>query len=359
MEQNLSSSRRSDEIDLRELACTLWRSKLLIIITTLLVTCIAAAYAFLSPPIYEARVRTLPPTAGDLASYNMGSQLTSNAIIGRPTAQFALSGIKPLTLKEAYDAFLQRLTSDAVRQTFFDEAYLPANGGSQSEANKEALWKQLNKRLKIDLPTKPNEFTAELTLEGENPATIAKWANYYVELAKSTTRHDLLEDLNSEVDQRKLGMAEQIEILREIAPNARKDHITRLESALAVAKEIGLEEPTSNSTLISIDSTIGKDKDDSVLYLRGSKALKSELSQLKNRSEDDAFIPELPSLLKNQALLNSINVKPERFSVARIDRAAVAPIAPIKPKKALILALGVILGGALGIFIALMRKAFH
>lgn len=361
MEQNLSPNRQSDEIDLRELACTLWKSKLLIIVTTLLVTCIAAAYAFLSTPIYETTVRTLPPTAADLTSYNMGSQLTSNSIIGKTAPQSANAGaaspgLKALTVKEAYDAFLQRLASDTVRQTFFDEVYLPAHGGAQTEEDKQTLLKQLNKELKIKLPTKSSESTAELTLEGESPATIAKWANNYVAMALNATRDDLLDDLAGEVALRKQGTAEQIDILRKVAPITRTDRITRVESALAVAKEIGLEEPAPNSTLISIGGS--KDGDDNTLYLRGSKALQSELNQLKSRVKNDAFITELPDLLKNQALLNSINVKPERFSVARIDRAAVAPAEPIKPKKALTLALGIILGGFLGIFIALIRKYF-
>lgn len=362
MEQNLSPSRQSDEIDLRELACTLWKSKLLIIVTTLIVTCFAAAYAFLSTPIYETTVRTLPPTAGDLTEYNMGSQLTSNSIIGtaaaRSTHAAASAGIKALTVKEAYDAFLQRLTSDTVRRTFFDETYLPAHDGEQTEASKQALWKRLNQELKIKLPTKPSELTAELTLSGESPSTIAKWANNYVNLALGATRAVLLDDLAGEVALRKQSTAKQIEILRKAAPLARQNRVTRLESAVKVAKEIGLNEPISNSTLISVDGAANKDNDDNVLYLRGSKALQSELNQLKSRVKDDAFITELPDLLKSQALLNSINVKPERFLVARVDSAALAPDTPIKPKKALILILGIILGGVLGVFLTLVRHTF-
>lgn len=364
MEQNLSPNRQSDEIDLRELACTLWKSKLQIIVTTLLITCIAAAYAFLSTPIYEATVRTLPPTAADLTSYNMGSQLTSNSIIGKIAPQSAnagstSSGLKALTVKEAYDAFLQRLNSDTVRQAFFNEVYLPAHDGALTESSKQTLWKQLNKELKIKVPAKAGESTAEVSWEGDNPATIAKWANNYVELALDATRHDLLDDLASEVALRKQGTAKQIDILRKTAPVERSGRITRIESALAVAKEIGLEEPVSNSTLISIGGSTSKNEDDNILYLRGSKALQSELNQLKSRVKDDAFIADLPDLLKNQALLNSVSLAPERFSVARIDRAAVPPEAPIKPKRALILALGIILGGVLSIFIALIRKYFN
>ncbi|MCY1547895.1 G-rich domain on putative tyrosine kinase [compost metagenome] len=46
---------------------------------------------------------------------------------------------------------------------------------------------------------------------------------------------------------------------------------------------------------------------------------------------------------------------PEKVAIFRQDGAVVTPDAPIKPKKALILALGVVLGGMLGLFIALIR----
>nr|WP_305777810.1 GNVR domain-containing protein [Pseudomonas sp. Hg5Tf] len=41
-----------------------------------------------------------------------------------------------------------------------------------------------------------------------------------------------------------------------------------------------------------------------------------------------------------------------------IDRLAVEPISPIKPKKSLIIALGLILGGVVGSLIVLLRYAF-
>ncbi|WP_449392825.1 Wzz/FepE/Etk N-terminal domain-containing protein [Eoetvoesiella caeni] len=184
MEQNLSPDHQLNEIDLCELASTLWSSKLLILLTTLLVTGLAAAYAVFSTPVYETVVRVLPPTPGNLASYNLSSQLTSNSILSRAAARShanaASAGISVLTVKEAYEAFLQRLTSDSVRQAFFEKIYLPAHGGPQAEISEQSLWKRLNQEIKIKLPTKPSKPAVEITVEGQNPDTIAKWANEYM-----------------------------------------------------------------------------------------------------------------------------------------------------------------------------------
>src|SRR5690606_31716961 len=131
----------------------------------------------------------------------------------------------------------------------------------------------------------------------------------------------------------------------------RQDRITRLENALAIANSIGLETPADGVPLVAINAqglsteSIGSG---SLLYLRGAKALQAELQQLKQRKTDDAYIPELPDLQKKQALLESINLNPDLISVATIDRAAIVPEEPVKPQKALIILLGLILGGMLG-----------
>ncbi|MEA1605398.1 GNVR domain-containing protein [Pseudomonas spirodelae] len=47
------------------------------------------------------------------------------------------------------------------------------------------------------------------------------------------------------------------------------------------------------------------------------------------------------------------SITPE--SLYRVEQASALPAQPIKPKKPLIVALGLVLGGMLGIFIALIR----
>src|SRR5690606_30450453 len=101
-------------IDLRELALSLWSSRILICVVTLLVTLLAAAYAFLSTPTYESSVQTLPPPASALANYNVGSQLQAGA------------NLPALTPGAAYQIFIRHLSSDSIRLKFFNEVYLPA-----------------------------------------------------------------------------------------------------------------------------------------------------------------------------------------------------------------------------------------
>jgi len=345
-----------DEIDLRQLAQILWASKILIIAVTLVTIGVAAAYAFLSKPIYEATVQTLPPTASGLVSYNIASQLTGDAIRG--TVTDTAPGIEPLTPSGTYKVFLRYLNSSTIRQEFFEKYYLPAQEERETEGDKQQAWKRLDSELTITLPQKADEYEASLSLEGGNPQTIAQWANTYVDLAIQAARKDLLNGLTGEVEIRRQSIANQITALRQVAATIRKDRIKRLADALAIAEAIGLEAPPVGSPLIAIGSTsLNTENIDngSLLYLRGTKALRSELQQLKARKTDDAYIPELPDLLKKQNLIQSINLNPKLLSVAAIDRRAVAPEDPVKPQKTLILLLGLVLGGMIGLLTASIR----
>jgi len=347
----------ANEIDLHELLQTLWQSKVLIVAITLVVTCIAGAYAIFSMPVYRTTVQTLPPTASNLASYNIASQLTGNAIRG--TVSDPAPRIEPLTPQDAYKVFLRYLNSNTIRQGFFDNYYLPAQDDNYTEAEKQRAWKQLDDELTIRLPKRPDEYEASLSLEGYNSLTIAKWANAYVELAVQAASKDILSGLAGEVNIRKLSLEDQINTLRKVAEKIQQDRIVRLREALAIAESINLETPHDGAPFIALNSdslTTENINSGSLLYLRGVRALRSELQQLEGREATDAYIAELPDLLKKQALLSSINLNPELISVATIDRAAVVPEEPIKPQKALITILGFFLGLTLGVFFVLIRK---
>ncbi|WP_460873864.1 LPS O-antigen chain length determinant protein WzzB [Paralcaligenes ginsengisoli] len=349
---------QQDEVDLFDLIQALWSAKLLIFIVTLLVTCVAAAYAFLSTPVYQADVQALPPTANDLSSYNIGSQLTGAPISGittglviNGTTQVAVpNSIRELSPKEAYSTFLQHLASQTVRQQFFEQLYLPAHHAQQTSVSKERLWKQLNKDLKVITPQKPTDIEAKISIDGTNPKTLAEWANAYVAIAANAAKKELMADLAGEIHVRQKSITEQIAAVRKIALIVRQNRIQHLNDAIEVAESVGL---LQNSAPVGphVNPFLANQT-----YLLGAKALRAELNILSQRKSDDPYIPELPDLLKKQALLNSVDLNPDHLSVATIDRAATAPEEPIKPKKALTLILGVILGGILGVFIALVRR---
>ena len=80
---------------------------------------------------------------------------------------------------------------------------------------------------------------------------------------------------------------------------------------------------------------------------------------LPERENEDAFIPGVRELEARLAALKGIVIEDEQVKVARISSAAQPPHQPIKPKRMLIVAVGIVLGGMLGVFAALIRVAIR
>lgn len=345
--------RANDEIDLRDLILTLWESRLLISIITVVVVIGAAAYAFLTTPVYETQAQTLPPPASGLESYNSAHQMTGPAAHGVSPDIPVTDAIPPLTPNEAYQHFLRHASSISLRQQFFQDHYLPYMADSPNESQQARLWRQFNNQLTITLPRRPEDNNLmRLSLQGDDSQQIADWLNTYLEMAIRETRAELAANLTSAVQQRRNSLQDQASTLRASKRREREHEIARLQEALVLAESIGLEQPPESGNLIT--SYSGE-----TTYMRGARALRSELEILQSRESDDPFIPELPVIFKRLELLDNIDLAPEHIAVATIDEAARVPQEPVKPRKALILALGVVLGGMLGIFIALIRQMFR
>ena len=96
-----------DEIDIRQLACTLWKGKVTVIVTALITTVLAAVYAYTATPVYQttlglsplpdsalielnASPTTLSPTqAADLLHHFLLANTTKSQFAKQITPQYA------------------------------------------------------------------------------------------------------------------------------------------------------------------------------------------------------------------------------------------------------------------------------
>lgn len=332
---------QSGEIDLIELFQTLWRQKWLIVLVTVLVTACAAAYAFLAKPVYQAKVGVFPPLLSDIAPFNF----VRNAEIG----------LEPLTTAGVYAVFTRNLQSDELRRSFFNDVYLPSLDEDDRNDELDDLYERFSEDLTIKTPGKdkdqPDRY--ELSVERKDPAEAAKWARLYLERVARESLTQMLENARSELLVRGRTVQQQINTLREAARNRREDRIVRLKEALAVADALKLEMPpvVSGQDEMQLSAIM----DGSLMYMRGAKALRAEIQSLETRESDDPFIGELRNLEEKYNLYAGLKIDADRVAVFRQDGSIVTPDKPIKPKKLLVLALGVVLGGMLGVLIALVR----
>ena len=394
-----------DEIDLLELWNNLWEQKWLIAAITTLTTSLGIAYALLATPIYKAETFFLPPLQQDVQSLKLQNMqnITPDFVYQR-----FLQNLQSRSLqKQFYE--MNNL------QDFYAQGK-PVQSESQLflKAFHEKLTLNLPKK-------KQDQSFVSLSFELPRDAALsAQWLNDYTAFVATKTKAQIIEDVNFEVQSKIKNAQEQVESKRALAKQRREDEIARLEEARNI-KLKGFEERkkyflekinqlnadkivqllealklAKSLGIVKNQITMNKDNSNAVIqtynipgYLKGTEAIQAEISALqkrvdlkafhsevrnleeslnlaktdekievlKNRVNDDPFIEGIRNLQETMAYLSNVEINPATVQVARIDQVAVEPVSAVKPKKALIAAVALVLGGMLGVFIALIRSA--
>lgn len=332
-------SRNTDEIDLQELVSGLCAQARVIIGVTIFTTALAGAYAFLAKPVYEAKVYLLPPKQNDIANINFGRNNDS--------------GLAPYSVQDIFGIFTLNLQGESLRRDFYVDKYLPSLSDSDRKDPQDVLYNDFSKKLVVPAPGKdmPNRYS--VVVQSSNPETAAAWVQDYVRRADELAKAELERNVSLEADVKARSVEQQIKGLRDIEKKIRQDSLTQLSEALKVAEAIGLEKPSLIIGNSSVDVAGGMDGQ--LMYLRGAKALKAEIENITVRSSDDPFIRKLRDLEVKFNFYKNIESNVLDVKMFRIDGAVELPDTPIKPKKGLIVALGLMSGLMLGVVIAFGR----
>lgn len=404
----------NDEIDLAALFHSLWEQKLLIALVTLLVGLLAAAYAFLATPEYQVQSMLRPAAIKDLDALNRTGvyELTPEQAMQRVGASLE-SYDSRLAYFRANPGLFEALrqANRSLEQTFESfnrEAFkmlqpdpkkidsLSAYVGIQltypADVNGVTLVNGLvehaiqaeREKIAADLQTVIQNRLNQLELK-----MAAARANY--EASKDARIAELLEADSL----KRAQLQDELKALRQQLKDRRDNRITQLDEAIRIAKALGIGKPTTPSALgegerVAQGSVIRTEVNNQQipLYFMGSEALEAERNALLQRRSDDFTEPRIAEIAKELQLLahnrqvevlnqrenedlflkdlaiwreeatrlRNLSVDVTELKLVSVDQVAVDPLRPVKPKKALILALGVVIGGMLGLFIALLRN---
>lgn len=329
----------SDEIDLIELFQGIWAQKWLALVVALLVTSCAAAYAWLSEPVYEASVSVMPPALSDVEGFNLGRENGS--------------GLRTFTPGSVYAVFKRNLVSDETKRRFFREVYLPAVQDRSKGKVQEAHYKDFLEGLRIQVSdkTQPERYT--LYIQYHDPKVAAEWLSQYVAIVSKDSLDDMLRNSKSQVSMKSEGIRRKINIMRESAKTLREDRLAQLKEALLAAEAVGLDNPPVITSQLAKQLSAVMEGD--LMYMRGTKALRAEIRLLESRGTDDPFIPGLRALEERLALFNGIQIDPATVSVFSMDGVIEEPELPIKPRRGLVLLIGLVAGVVLGGLVALVQ----
>jgi len=330
----------SDEIDLVELVRGVWRQKLWMALVAVPVIGVALAYVMLAAPVYEAKLYIRPPTQNDIAQLNFGR--------GEGT------GLTPLSAKDVYSIYMKALQSEAVRDKFFRNAFLPTLTQDERKGSRDVLYAQFNGMLTVTQAARDVPDRYVITASVEDPRLAAVWVSNYAEIAADRAKDELLSGTRSDISIMADNLEQQIRASRASASNQRADQIAQLNEALRIAKSIGLERPPIISNTLSSEVSAGMGG--SLTYMRGAKALEAEIANLEARSSNDPYIPGLRERQEKLNFLRNLKIDPSLVAMYQQDGAVSPPDKPVKPRKVIIMLLAALVGIGMGACVAIGRE---
>lgn len=330
----------SDEIDLVELVRGVWRQKLWMALVAVPVIGVALAYVMLAAPVYEAKLYIRPPTQNDIAQLNFGR--------GEGT------GLTPLSAKDVYSIYMKALQSEAVRDKFFRNAFLPTLTQDERKGSRDALYAQFNGMLTVAQAARDVPDRYVITASVEDPRLAAIWVSNYAEMAADRAKDELLSGTRSDISIMADNLEQQIRASRASASNQRADQIAQLNEALRIAKSIGLEKPPIISNTLSSEVSAGMGG--ALTYMRGAKALEAEIANLEARSSNDPYIPGLRERQEKLNFLRNLKIDPSLVAMYQQDGAVSPPDKPVKPRKVIIMLLAALVGIGMGACVAIGRE---
>ena len=333
----------SNDIDLFELFQSIWQEKILIVIVTAVFTVFALVYALTATPFYQTQASLVPPPAYAIQDYNEGRMET-----------FGKTRFKEFDAYSVYKIYLSNLRSLQLRTAFFEDVYLPSISADDRKINRDKLLLRFNKVLKVKLSDpKNNPDLYHVSVEFDDPTIAAEWVKQYIDRAIAATKLELRSNIEAEQKVHINSLKLKIKSLVETAEIKREDQIKLLKEALSIAESIGLENSSPQSDKASLGGNRYIDND--LIYTRGAKTLRAQLRVLENRTSNEPFIAGFRELNTQLELLQNFQLDDSNVSVVQIDEIAEIPNTPIKPNKKLIVAVGILIGGVLGVFAALIR----
>lgn len=411
-----SRETRSDEIDLVELFQKLWQQKVLIIGCTFLVTLLAAIYAFMATPQYQVQSILRPAPLKELDELNSTGvySLSPEDALRRVGAALDSYSTRAAFFRDNPELFanLQGGGSSLEQrfETFNAESFTLLQPDPKRTDNLSAFV-----GLKLVYPETLDGVAilngivqqaiiderqrVALDMEGVIQNRLNKIERQMAAARASyeAQKEAAIAKLKEDDKLQRAILQDELKALRTELRTRRQNRIAQLDEAISIAKALGITKPTNPTSLSGSDSTAqGRGSvfraevinQQFPLQFMGTEALEAEraallkrksddytepkiakiqnklqmlehnrqVEMMQSRENEDLFLAKLSEMREEAARLRSINLDLDQLNLVRVDRPAVKPLNPVKPKKVLVLALGMVLGGVLGLFIALLRS---
>ena len=336
MKSNLSIENQAqqlvydDEISLRDILLVLIRQRKIIFFVTLLVALASVLYALLSPPVYQVKASFFPPSYKDVAMLNManGSNGSNGSNISRD---------------DLYAEFEAQLNSISLRYDVFNSMgffrELP------DSVNRDDVFDRYFKSYKISKEKKKktikNIGMISVLLSGSDAKELSLVLNNIVNEANRRAVKKIVDGIEFTLERSIHLLEKDMVFFNEKLDVKKQDEKTVLSKT---NKDAVVTPVSSEFGGLALKLEFLNHKIDTIKLLKSGSG-----------SADGSGSAFLVKVAETQSLLTkfkSIKLDPNKISSVSIDRLAVPSDNRIKPKRSLIVAIGLLLGLILAVFLA-------
>ncbi|HDI3293793.1 TPA: LPS O-antigen chain length determinant protein WzzB [Vibrio cholerae] len=350
----------NDEIDLKELFAALWQGKWLIIMTTLFCSVIAIGYALTAQEWWSAKATVSQPQLQGIASYQQAVKRyqplfdvyqEDGSIIVSETLD---SLIDPEVI---FKRFIQEFNANGTKRRFMqtNPTFLTLQKQTLAQANDPEVMQQLYEewfdRIQASAVDKNANEIFTLSFQSVDKVSSLTLLNDYVQFVNQTLNQQLNANLISTLAAKYGELIQQEKNLQQQAQLRLQVELERTQYALNIAEAADIKQPVQN---------LGEQEIFAINI--GSHALKAKVDALKSIKDLSVFEPRLAILQSKLSQFDLETLSAEtKWSVNGfyyLDQPE-QPLTRDKPKRALIVVLGGLLGGMLGVAVVLVRFAFR
>ena len=330
-----------DEISLLDLWQVLVRQWKWISGLTVFAVAAAIVYLLTAPPVYEAQAIVRPPDS-------------------KYVEALSVPGISQISNADIFAQFTANLRNSFLRQQFIAENPQLSSLHRQFTNKTQQFLRDEVPRVKAGQKNEEGLFF--LSLQGYDGKLVAEWLNGYILLVETKTIEDLLSGVEAKIANQKKEIEIQLQTGAEFASQRRLDRIALLEEQIAIARAANIFERKISDHAKVADQSIGLTVTmaEDPLYMRGVKELTAEKEGLEKRKNDEPFIAgfrdKQERLAQLAAGLQRLQETRATVRAVTVEQPAVETKKPVKPRRMLVLALSLALGGMIGIFAAFFRE---
>ncbi|MEZ8577463.1 LPS O-antigen chain length determinant protein WzzB [Vibrio splendidus] len=359
--QNPPMYTTNDEIDLRELFYALWDGKLIVILVTALFTASSIGFALLAQEWWSSNAKVTEAQPQNLAAYQQQVkqfQPIFNIYQEDGTVLVSKDLDSLIDSEVLFQRFVNTFNSTNNKRDFLDNSFdfqefkssMVVGSSDMTVDEVRALYAEWFDRVsasKVDKKDRNSPYT--ISFQTTTKESSFDLLTAYILTTELKVHQDAFNNLRAVVNGKRNELIQQKIILESQASNKLLVETERTKYAAQIAKSAGVDRPiqTGNeSELFSIDL--------------GAKGLDAKVKALESVKNLSVIEPRLQQINAKLDMLKNLEIdRNAEFQTFRYIENVEQPITRDKPKRALIVVIGTLLGGMLGVAIVLIRFAFR